>query len=45
MESHNRPLTDEEENWNLNMMVQAIPVIDRSSHIEEARDREGMDDI
>ena len=23
MESHNRPLTDEEENWNLNMMVQA----------------------
>jgi len=27
------------------MMVQAIPVIDRSSHIEEARDREGMDDI
>jgi hypothetical protein len=29
LESHNRALTDEEENWNLNMMVQARPAIDR----------------
>ena len=37
-EAHNRALTDEEEAWNQNMMVSAIPAIDRRGGGSESRE-------
>jgi len=46
LESHNRPLSDEEENWNLNMMAQGITRIDREQNRSFRGDlEEGADDI